>query len=148
MSIRSRLVPVMAAAAILVSVAACSGGSSASAGPTLPPNEATACAATSAFATAVLQFEGVDVQAIGVANLAPQINRLRGTFTAVASSLDFVDVPSEQALRDAWATFDAALTAIDPSNPTPESIAAAQAAAPAVKTEFAKVQDELGCPTP
>jgi len=148
MSIRKRLVTVVAAAAILVSVAACSGGSSASAGPTLPPNEAAACSAMSAFATAVQQFEGVDVQAIGVANLAPQVNRLRGTFTAVATSLDFVDPPSEQALRDAWAAFDAALTAIDPNNPTPESIEAAQAAAPAVKTEFAKVQSELGCPTP
>jgi len=145
MSIRSRLVPVVAAAAILVSVAACSGSSSASAGPTLPPDKAAACAATSAFATAVQQFEGVDVEAIGVANLAPQINRLRGTFTAVATSLDFVDVPSEQALRDAWATFEAALSAVDPENPTQESIDAAKAAAPAVKTEFAKVQDELGC---
>jgi hypothetical protein len=135
----------MAAAAILVSVAACSGSSSASAGPTLPPDKAAACAATSAFATAVQQFEGVDVEAIGVANLAPQINRLRGTFTAVATSLDFVDVPSEQALRDAWATFEAALSAVDPENPSQESIDAAKAAAPAVKTEFAKVQDELGC---
>ena len=147
MSIRSRLVPVVAAAAILVSVAACSGGSSASAGPTLPPDKAAACAATSAFATAVQQFEGVDVEAIGVANLAPQINRLRGTFTAVATSLDFVDVPSEQALRDAWATFDAALSAVDPENPTQESIDAAKAAAPAVRTEFANVQSELGCTT-
>jgi len=147
MSSRSRLVPVVAAAAILVSVAACSGGSSASAGPTLPPDKAAACAATSAFATAVQQFEGVDVEAIGVANLAPQINRLRGTFTAVATSLDFVDVPSEQALRDAWATFDAALSAVDPENPTQESIDAAKAAAPAVRTEFANVQSELGCTT-
>jgi predicted small lipoprotein YifL len=147
MSIRSRLVPVMAAAAILVSLAACGGGSSASAGPTLPPDKAAACAATSAFATAVQQFEGVDIQAIGVANLAPQINRLRGTFTAVGTSLDFVDVPSEQALRDAWATFDAALSAVDLENPTQESIDAAKAAAPAVRTEFANVQSELGCTT-
>ena len=147
MSIRTRLVPVMAAAAILVSLAACGGGSSASAGPTLPPDKAAACAATSAFATAVQQFEGVDVEAIGVANLAPQINRLRGTFTAVATSLDFVDVPSEQALRDAWATFDAALSAVDLENPTQESIDAAKAAAPAVRTEFANVQSELGCTT-
>ena len=113
-----------------------------------PPTRPPPAPPSSAFATAVQQFEGVDVQAIGVANLAPQVNRLRGTFSAVASSLDFVEVPSEAALREAWATFDAALGAIDPNNPTPESIEAAQAAAPAVKTEFAKVQGELGCPTP
>lgn len=145
MSLRFRISLVVAAAALALSAAACSSGSS-SGSPTLPPAESTACVAMSAFAGAVSQFEGVDVQAIGASNLAPQVNRLRGTFTAVASALDFVDVPSEQELRDAWSAFDATLTQIDPSAPTQEQVDAAKAEAGAVKTAFGKVQTELGCP--
>jgi len=146
MSLRSRLALVVATVALVLGTAACSGGSSASGAPTLPPAEAAACAAMSAFATAVLQFEGVDVVAIGPANLAPQINRLRGTYTAVATSLEFVDVPGEAALVESWATFEAALGAIDQNAPTQEQVDAAKAAGADVKTAFPEVQSQLGCP--
>ena len=147
MSLRSRLALVVVTAALVVGTAACSGGSSASGAPTLPPNEATACAAMSAFAAAVLQFEGVDVVAIGAANLAPQVNRLRGSYNAVVSSLQFVEVPSEPALEESWATFEAALAAVDQTAPTQEQVDAAKAAAADVKISYGKVQTELGCPT-
>ena len=146
MSLRSRLALVVATVALVLGTAACSGRSSASGAPTLPPAEAAACAAMSAFATAVLQFEGVDVVAIGPANLAPQINRLRGTYTAVATSLEFVDVPGEAALVESWATFEAALGAIDQNAPTQEQVDAAKAAGADVKIAFAEVQSQLGCP--
>jgi len=147
MSLRSRLALVVAMAALVLGTAACSGSASSTpAAPTLPPAEAAACAAMSAFATAVLQFEGVDVVAIGPANLAPQINRLRGTYTAVATSLEFVDVPGEAALVEAWTTFEAALGAIDQNAPTQEQVDAAKAAGADVKTAFPEVQSQLGCP--
>ena len=147
MSIRARAALIVAAGMLAFSAVACSGNPGSSGAPTLPPNEATACAAMSAFATAILQFEGVDVVAIGAANLAPQINRLRGTYNGVVSSLLFVDVPGEPALEEAWTTFNTALGAIDQSAPTQESVDAAKAAAKDVKTAFGKVQTELGCPT-
>jgi hypothetical protein len=149
MSLRSRLALIVATAALVIGTAACSGGSNASsepAEPTLPPAEAAACAATTAFADAVLQFEGVDVAAIGASNLAPQINRLRGTYTAVNTSLEFVDVPGEAALAESWATFEVALGAIDQTAPTQEQVDAAKAAGADVKTDFAEVQSQLGCP--
>jgi hypothetical protein len=146
MSLRSRLALVVATAALVLGTAGCSGGSSASVGPTLPPAEAAACAAMSAFADAVFQFQGVDVAAIGASNLAPQINRLRGTYTAVASSLEFVDVPGEAALVESWTTFEAALGAIDQNAPTQEQVDAAKAAGADVKVAFAEVQSQLGCP--
>jgi hypothetical protein len=148
MSLRSRLALAAATAALALGTAACSGGASSEpAEATPPPAEAAACAATTAFADAVLQFQGVDVAAIGAANLAPQINRLRGTFTAVATSLDFVEVPGEAALLESWATFDDALRAINQDAPTQEQVDAAKAAGADVKTAFAVVQGELGCPT-
>ena len=149
MSIRARAALVAAAGLLALSAVACSGnsgGSDTPGAPTLAPEEATACAAMSAFATAVLQFEGVDVVAIGAANLAPQINRLRGTYTAVASSLGFVDVPGEAALVESWTTFEAALGAIDQNAPTQEQVDAAKAAGADVKIAFAEVQSQLGCP--
>jgi hypothetical protein len=146
MSLRSRLALVVATAALVLGTAGCSGGSSASGAPTLPPAEAAACAAMSAFADAVFQFQGVDVAAIGASNLAPQINRLRGTYTAVASSLEFVDVPGEAALVESWTTFEAALGAIDQNAPTQEQVDAAKAAGADVKVAFAEVQSQLGCP--
>jgi hypothetical protein len=147
MSIRSRLALVVATAALLLGTVACSGGASSTPGaPTLPPAESAACAAMSAFADAVFQFEGVDVVAIGASNLAPQINRLRGTYTAVATSLEFVDVPGEAALVESWTTFEAALGAIDQNAPTQEQVDAAKAAGADVKTAFAEVQSQLGCP--
>lgn len=145
MSLRSRLALVVATAALVLGTAGCSGGSSASGAPTLPPAEAAACAAMSAFADAVFQFQGVDVAAIGASNLAPQINRLRGTYTAVASSLEFVDVPGEAALVESWTTFEAALGAIDQNAPTQEQVDAAKAAGADVKVAFAEVQSQLGC---
>jgi hypothetical protein len=147
MSIRARAALVAAAGLLALSAAACSGGSSTPAEPTLPPPEAAACAATTAFADAVLQFEGVDVVAIGAANLAPQINRLRGTYTAVNTSLEFVEVPGEAALAESWTTFEAALGAIDQNAPTQEQVDAAKVAAADVKTAFGEVQSQLGCPT-
>jgi hypothetical protein len=145
MSLRSRLALVVATAALVLGTAGCSGGSGASVAPTLPPAEAAACAAMSAFADAVFQFQGVDVAAIGASNLAPQINRLRGTYTAVASSLEFVDVPGEAALVESWTTFEAALGAIDQNAPTQEQVDAAKAAGADVKVAFAEVQSQLGC---
>ena len=149
MSIRARAALVAVAGLLALSAVACSGGTSSDApgAPTLAPEEATACAAMSAFATAVLQFEGVDVVAIGAANLAPQINRLRGTYTAVASSLGFVDVPGEAALAESWAAFEVALGAIDQNAPTQEQVDAAKVAAADVKTAFGEVQSQLACPT-
>jgi hypothetical protein len=148
MSLRSRLALVFATAALALGTAACSGGASSEpAVATPPPAEAAACAAMTAFAGAVLQFQGVDVAAIGAANLAPQINRLRGTYTAVATSLEFVDVPGEAALVESWTTFEAALGAIDQDAPTQEQVDAAKAAGADVKTAFAAVPGELGGPT-
>ena len=148
MSLRSRLALAVAAVALALGTAACSGGASSEpAEATLPPAEAAACAAMTAFADAVFQFEGVDVAAIGASNLAPQVNRLRGTFTAVATSLDFVEVPGEAALLESWATFDDALRAINQDAPTQEQVDAAKAAGAVVRTDFTTVQSELGCPT-
>jgi len=145
MSIRTRVALAAAAALIALSSVACAtpAGSASS----LPEPAANACAAMDNFASAVLQFEGVDVTTLNPTALAPQVNRIRSTFSIVASSLQLVDVPSEGELESAWTVFETALTAIDPNAPTPESVEAAKAAAGDVKVAYAKVQTELGCPS-
>jgi hypothetical protein len=57
-----------------------------------------------------------------------------------------VSSPQRDPLAGSQTTFEIALGAIDQAAPTQEQVDAAKAAAGDVKTNFAKVRTELGCP--
>ena len=152
MSIRSRLALVVAAGLLVFAAAACSGSGSS-------PRSATdiarvnSCAALVNFGDSLAQFQGVDIEAIGVENLAPQINNVVMSWATVKTTLTaFAAAQPEPAeaeklatLEAAWTDLEAALGAIPTDAPTPASIDAAKAAAGDVRTAYTDAFGELNC---
>lgn len=150
MTLRARVGLLIASGLLVFSVGACSGAASQDPQDIARQN---VCAALGNLASGLLQFQGVDVQAIGPENLAPQINRvltswgtLQTTLTAFAASSP--EAPDAAAIEDVKTTglaLEAALQAIDKEAPTTEQVDAAKAAAQEFATAYQAAFGELEC---
>jgi hypothetical protein len=153
MSIRSRLGLLVAAGLLVFSASACSGSASSSPQSASDIARTNVCVALGNFGDTLTQFQGVDVAAIGVENLAPQINNVVMGWATVKTTLvafaaaqpEAPDAASVAALETAWTGLETALQAIDTSAPTQESIDAAKAAAGEFKTAYTATFGELNC---
>jgi hypothetical protein len=153
MPIRSRLGLLVAAGLLVFSASACSGSASSSPQSASEIARVNVCAALGNFGQTLAQFEGVDVQAIGVENLAPQINNVISGWATVKTTLvafaaaqpEAPDAASVAALQTAWTGLETALQAIDTTAPTQESIDAAKAAAGEFRTAYTDTFGELNC---
>jgi hypothetical protein len=111
------------------------------------------CAALGNLASGLLQLQGVDIQAIGPENLAPQINRvmtswgtLKTTLTAfAASSPDEPDAAAIEKVSTTGLALEASLQAIDKEAPTTEQVDAAKASAQEFATAYQDAFGELEC---
>jgi hypothetical protein len=150
MSLRARAGLLLASGLLVFSVSACSGGAS-----TDPQDIArqNVCAALGNLASGLLQLQGVDIEAIGVENLAPQINRiltswgtLQTTLTAfAAASPEAPDEAAVEAVQTTGLALEAALQAIDKEAPTQEQVDAAKAAAQEFSVAYQDAFGELEC---
>lgn len=150
MSIRARAGLLLASGLLAFSVSACSGGAS-----TDPQDIArqNVCAALGNLASSLLQFQGVDIEAIGAQNLAPQINNvlsswgtLQTTLTAfAAASPEAPDEAAVEAVRTTGLALEASLQAIDQTAPTAEQVDAAKKAAQDFSVAYQDAFGELEC---
>jgi hypothetical protein len=150
MSIRSRLALLAAAGLLAFAAGACSSTPSQSASEIARTN---VCTSLANLGDSLAQFEGVDIAAIGVENLAPQINNVIMSWTTVKTTLTAYaaaqpePAPSAElaALETAWFDLEAALKAVPTDAPTQESIDAAKAAAGEFRTAYTNAFGELNC---
>lgn len=150
MSLRARAGLLIGSGLLVFSVSACS--SAASQDPQDMARE-NVCAALGNLASGLLQFQGVDIEAIGVENLAPQINRvmtslgtLKTTLSAfAASSPDEPDAAAIERVRTTGLALEASLQAIDAEDPTPEQVDAAKASAQEFSIAYQDAFGELEC---
>lgn len=150
MSLRARAGLLIASGLLVFSVSACS--SSASQDPQDIARQ-NVCAALGNLASGLLQLQGVDIEAIGVENLAPQINRiltswgtLQTTLTAfAASSPEAPDEAAVEAVRTTGLALEASLQAIDKEAPTQEQVDAAKVSAQEFSVAYQDAFGELEC---
>ncbi len=150
MSLRARAGLLLASGLLVFSVSACSGGASQDPQDIARQN---VCAALGNLASGLLQFQGVDIEAIGPENLAPQINRvltswgtLQTTLTAfAAASPEQPDADAIEAVRTTGLALEAALQAIDQTAPTAEQVDAAKKAAQDFAVAYQDAFGELEC---
>lgn len=150
MSLRARAGLLLASGLLVFSVSACSGTTSQDPQDIARQN---VCAALGNLASSLLQLQGVDVQAIGPENLAPQINNilsswgtLQTTLTAfAASSPEAPDEAAIEAVRTTGLALEASLQAIDRQAPTQEQVDAAKAAAQEFAVAYQDAFGELEC---
>ncbi len=124
MSIRARAGLLIASSFLVFSVSACSGTASQDPQDIARQN---VCAALGNLASSLLQLQGVDVQAIGPENLAPQINNilsswgtLQTTLTAfAASSPEAPDEAAIEAVRTTGLALEASLAGDRQGSPDP-----------------------------
>ena len=150
MSIRSRLALVVAAEPARVRGSRLLGSGSS-------PRSATdiarvnSCAALVNFGNSLAQFQGVDIEAIGVENLAPQINNVVMSWATVKTTLTaFAAAQPEPAEAEKLATLEAAgPTSRPPGDPDRRADAGVdrrrKAAAGDVRTAYTDAFGELNC---
>jgi hypothetical protein len=150
MSIRARAGLLIASGLLVFTAAACSPSAS-----TNPQDIArqNVCAALGNLESSLQQFQGVDIEAIGVENLAPQINNvlsnwgtLQTTLTAfAASSPEQPDADAIEAVTTTGLALESSLQAVDKTAPTQEQVDAAKAAAQEFSTAYQAAFGELEC---
>jgi hypothetical protein len=150
-SIRSRLALLAAAGLLVFAAGACGGSTSSQSASEIARTNV--CTSLGNLGDSLTQFQGVDIAAIGVENLAPQINNVIMSWTSVKTSLTAFaaaqpePAPSAKlaALETAWFGLEAALKAIPTDAPTQESVDAAKAAAGEFRTAYTDAFGELNC---